>query len=94
MHQLDLEVYDGHLIVTDDGQVLLLDTGAPASVAREGTFRFLGREWPAQRTYLGVTTDELSRQVGRRIDVLLGADVLGQFAVRIDTHERHVIING
>ena len=93
MHQFDLELCDGHLIVSDDGQVLLLDTGAPASVAAQGTFRFLGREWPAQRTYLGVSTDELSRQVGRKIDVLLGADVLGQFAVRIDTHERRVIIN-
>lgn len=93
MHQLHLELCDGHLIVSDDGQVLLLDTGAPASVARGGKFRFLGREWPAQRTYRGVTTDELSRQVGRKIDVLLGADVLGQFTVRIDTHERRVVVN-
>ena len=85
MYEYPVVVLGGHVILRQGDQVLLLDTGSPVSVGQRSTCRFLGRDFPVQSTYNGMTTDQLSETLGTHIDVLLGADVLAQFRVSIDT---------
>jgi hypothetical protein len=89
-HEYTVAVLGGHLILRHDAQVLLLDTGSPVSVGRGSPWRFLGRDFPIQSRYNGMTTEELSETLGTQIDVLLGADVLAQFRVTIDTETSRV----
>lgn len=89
-HEYGVALLGGHLILRHDAQVLLLDTGSPVSVGLGSSYRFLGRDFPVQSIYNGMTTEELSEMLGAHIDVLLGADVLGQFRVTIDTETSRV----
>lgn len=89
-HEYTVAVLGGHLILRHDAQVLLLDTGSPVSVGPGPSWRFLGRDFPVQSRYNEMTTEELSEMLGTPIDVLLGADVLGQFRVTIDTETSRV----
>jgi hypothetical protein len=84
-HEYPVAVLGGHLMLWHDSQVLLLDTGSPVSIGRGPTWRFLGRDFPLESSYNGMTTEELSETLSTQIDVLLGADVLAQFRVTIDT---------
>lgn len=85
-----LEMVGGHLLIDDEGQTLLLDTGSPVSVGR-GTARcFHGREFPVLQRYNGMTTDSLSETIGTHIDALLGTDVLSWFPVDIDPETQRV----
>ena len=84
-HEYPVAVLGGHLMLWHDSQVLLLDTGSPVSIGRGPSWRFLGRDFPLESSYNGMTTEELSETLSTQIDVLLGADVLAQFRVTIDT---------
>lgn len=89
-HEYSVVMLGGHLILRHDAQVLLLDTGSPVSVGPGPAYRFLGRDFPVEPRYNEMTTEELSEMLGTPIDVLLGADVLGQFRVTIDTETSRV----
>ena len=93
VHEYPLQMFGGHLLIRHKRQALLLATGSPISVGRTTRCRFLGQEFPVQADYNGLTIEQLSEQIGTRIDVLFGADVLARFAVTIDT-ERSVVVLG
>jgi len=88
--QFPLTLISGHLILEIEGQKVLVDTGAPSSVGRASRWSFLGREHPLTRDYLGVTPAVLSELVGTHIDLLLGADILGQFPFVVDTRRNSI----
>jgi len=91
VHEYQLEMFGGHLLIRHERQALLLATGSPVSVGPGTQCRFLGRVFPVQLLYNGLTTEQLSELVGTRIDVLLGADVLTEFAVTIDAETNRVV---
>jgi len=92
--QYPLEMPGGHLILRHDAQVLLLDTGSPVSLGRRSTYRFLDREIPVLQRYQGMSMEQWSERIGVNIDVLLGCDVLGRYAVAIDPAAGHVVFDG
>jgi hypothetical protein len=89
-HEYTVVLLGGHLILRHHAQALLLDTGSPVSVGRGPSWRFLGRDFPLQSRYNGMTTEDLSETLGTQVDILLGADVLAQFRVTIDTETSRV----
>lgn len=93
MHEYPLVMFGGHLLIRHERQMLLLATGSPVSVGRGERCRFLGRKFPVQLRYNGLTTEQLSEHVGTRIDVVLGADVLARFAVTIDAETSRVVFD-
>ena len=85
MDRCAIEVVSGHFILDVDGGKVLLDTGAPRSIGPDLHWTFLGRRYPVTNAHSGLTTKGLSELVGTPIDVLLGADILGEF---------HFLVNG
>jgi len=75
---------DGHIIFDVNGKTTLLDTGAPASVG-QGPFEFNGSTFDLQDNYLGLTTASLSELAGIQIDILLGADIISNFDLYINS---------
>lgn len=88
-----MEMHRGHLVVYHDAQALLLNTGCPVSVGRRPSFQFLDREIPALQRYHDMTVPQWSEVIGIHIDVVLGSDVLGHFAVAIDPEACQVVFD-
>src|SRR5207247_610217 len=53
----------------------------------DGRCRIGNTEFPIPRTFMGMSVREISRLIGTRISVLLGADILNCFDFRIDLDE-------
>jgi hypothetical protein len=88
-----MEMRGGHLVVRHDVQALLLNTGCPVSMGRRPSFEFLDREIPALQRYHGMTVEQWSEIIGSHIDVVLGSDVLGRYAVAIDPEAGRVVFD-
>lgn len=79
-----IDLYDGHLLINEDGKTLLLDTGSPVSLTDLNSFSFNGHEFNGHRNIGGKGISELSGQLGRNIDVWVGMVVLHLFTLIID----------
>lgn len=79
-----IDLYDGHLLINEDGKTLLLDTGSPVSLTDLSSFPFSGHEFNGHRNIGGKGISEVSSQLGRNINVLVGMDVLHLFTLIID----------
>src|SRR5690606_15011024 len=79
MYELPLHFRSGRLFVEQDGELWLLDTGAPCGFGHTGTITFAGGSFSLASDYLGLAAEALSRFTGVRCVGLLGADVLGRF---------------
>jgi hypothetical protein len=88
-----MELREGHLVIRHDAQALLLNTGCPVSMGRRPSFELLDQEIPALQRYHGMTVDQWSEVIGINIDVVLGSDVLGCYAVAIDPEARQVVFD-
>lgn len=67
-----------------DGRRILIDTGSPISVGNDPLLRIGGRTHRVANTFLGMTVDELCKDTGTSIDVLLGNDILARYYVLLD----------
>lgn len=86
--QYHASLVGGHLIATLEDVTALVDTGSPTSFGAMRLPFILGRRFEIRHEYMGLDAARLSGFVGTRVDALVGADVLSNFAVVIDiAHE-------
>ena len=77
--------YDsGHILFDVNGLVVLFDTGAPNSVG-SGSFSFIDNDYDLQNNYMGLTTSTLSEYIGTQVDILMGADIINNYDICIDS---------
>ena len=81
MSTFPLQLINGHFFVEVDGNLWLLDTGAPLSFGSKTELQLLGEQFELESTYLGLTPETLSGFVGVKTTGLLGADVLNSFDI-------------
>jgi hypothetical protein len=74
-----LQFRNGHVFVVLDGELWLLDTGAPTSFGARSSISAGGKEFGVDSSYLGLTPATLSHYLGVSCVGLLGADILGRF---------------
>lgn len=74
-----LEVCNGYLIADIEGARCLIDTGSPVTIGDRPSFDLLGRKFETMRTYGPVSIEGLGKNVGCRLDFLLGLDALAAF---------------
>jgi hypothetical protein len=84
MQQISLSATEGHLFGKIDGQLWLVDTGAPTSFG-SAALRIDGLDFRPLSSYMGLTAQSLSELVGIACAGLLGADLLGSFDHLFDT---------
>lgn len=80
----DIYFYDGHLIINDNGQKVLVDTGSPETIGRSDHFVFMDQEYNCTTSYFGQNIPSISRMMGYDIDVLMGLDVIGEYKMLTD----------
>lgn len=94
MHAYPVGMSGGHLLICDNGQTLLLNTGCPVSMGTRQFFVLLGRQIPVLQRYQGMTVAQWSEIIGINIDGVLGSDVLGRHSVAIDPSAGQVVFDG
>lgn len=77
-----VEIFDGHVLLNLDGQVLLLDSGSPESFGNFCTLDIAGKSFSLFES--AALTDQVSKLVGKTIDALIGNGVLNRFCVHYD----------
>jgi len=84
IHTYKYTLINGHIIASTGKSRLLIDTGAPNSVADSMSLAFAGAIHQTQRSGMGVTPESLSKSVGTPINALVGVDILNQYDIHID----------
>ena len=92
-HTYPYTMVDGHVILDCGGKRLLLDTGAPSSVAETRTLAFAGRGHVADTNYMGVSLAEIGSHVGASLDGLIGTDILAGYDTLIDPARSEVRVS-
>jgi hypothetical protein len=82
----------GHMFVKIDGVDWLLDTGAPTSFGAS-SMEIEGRDFDMPENYMGLSPDQLSGFVGRPTSGIIGADILNNFDVLIDTKNEQLTMS-
>ncbi|MBR6284000.1 MAG: hypothetical protein IKR25_06880 [Muribaculaceae bacterium] len=79
-----LEVYRGHLIMTCNGNEVLIDTGSPETIGKGQTLEFMGKKVHCRKSLMGFSFNSVVELLGRDIDALMGMDVLGSLCMQVD----------
>ena len=90
MFEYHYEMVNGHVVISVDDCFLLLDTGAPSSIGL-GSVRIGDRTYKVQDNYMGITAAYLTQEIGCRIDGLIGADIIADFTMTIDTVKSKIV---
>lgn len=78
------------LMFSDGNQVILVTSGIPVSQSRGLSFNFMGRNFSCNNTFTRL--DRISSIIGRKIDVMMGLDIIKQFDLIIDFKNRSLDI--
>ncbi len=92
-YEYSYKLVDGHIIVDVDMNYLLIDTGAPSSVGNTSPLNFAGKSHKVSESYMGVTLESLSSNVGSTINGLVGADILNQYDILIEPVTCRIVLS-
>lgn len=84
MKQFKIELFKGHPLLKSGSAIILIDTGAPATLHTSDTFTFCEETYDTKSDYLGMTVEILSEMLGTEITTLLGADILSKYQIMFD----------
>jgi hypothetical protein len=90
MRTFEIELFEGHPIIRDGDNTILLDTGAPSTIHISDQLQFLGESYRTTSNYMGLTINKLSDLLGMQITTLLGADVLSKYKLLLNYKEKQV----
>lgn len=90
---LPIELVNGHIIVTIDGQRALLDTGSPTSIGRTHRLALLDQDYELEDEFLGIDIDGLVELSGVDFDALLGADILQEMVFTLDVRAKEMRVS-
>jgi hypothetical protein len=84
MKTFQLQIFKGHPIIQDGENIILIDTGAPATIHVSNDLNFLSEDFSCTSNYMGLTASKLSEHLGMQVTTLLGTDVLSKFKILLD----------
>lgn len=79
IYTFDIQIFDNHLIIADQNNIILIDTGSPSTLHNAPILNFCGTDFPCVSRNLLTGIDEISQLLGKKITTLLGIDVLSKF---------------
>jgi len=84
MKQFQIDFFNGHPIITEGENRILIDTGAPSTIHQTDQIRFCGDSYGCVVNYMGLTISSISELLGKEITTLLGADILLEYKILFD----------
>lgn len=89
-----LDIITGHLIARIEDYAVLIDTGIPLSIGDFEEWHFLNQVRDLSSSYMGVSTEYISRMVGTKVDIVLGSNILRTLNILIQAHQQRVTFGG
>ncbi len=90
MTVFNIDTFDGHIILIDNGKKILLDTGCPYTIGIHDTFDFMGRQHHCFTSLAGFGINDISKLMNYQVDILMGMDLIGQYYLRIEYNSKTV----
>ncbi len=84
MNIFKLNLFQGHPIIEERGNIILIDTGAPTTIHNAVSLHFCSENYNCSTEYLSLTTHKISEMLGTEITTLLGADILSKYNILLD----------
>lgn len=84
MKQFQIQLFNGHPIIDDGENRILIDTGAPSTIHASDSLNFCSEIFGCSSNYMGLTVSKISDMLGTEITTLLGADILSDFKIYLD----------
>jgi len=84
MIEFDIILSRDHILINSDGDILLVDTGSPASFHENGSIHLGGEVFPVATSLMGVDSAYVADKVGQPVSGLLGMDIIGRLGMKID----------
>ncbi|ROL60270.1 hypothetical protein D9V86_09595 [Bacteroidetes/Chlorobi group bacterium ChocPot_Mid] len=88
MTTYQLELIDGHPIIKEDENIILIDTGSPISIHNLNQLNFNSELFETSSNYMGLTIEIISDLLGFKITTLLGADILSKYNILFDYKDK------
>ena len=86
----NINLVEGHLLISDNGNTILVDTGSPITVHSETNLNFLNRDFRVHTSIMGNGISDLSNLAGISFTTLLGMDILSQYRVVFDYKNQRI----
>ena len=86
----NINLVDGHLLISDNGNTILVDTGSPITVHSKTNLSFMDRDFKVHTSIMGNGISDLSSLVGISFTTLLGMDILSQYRVVFDYKNQQI----
>ena len=86
----NIDLYDGHLILIDDGKKILVDTGSPVTIGESNSFKFLEEEYACCNSFGGKDINSISQLMNYDLNVLMGMDLIEKYYVQTNYKTRQV----
>ena len=83
------QMIHGHIVVNLRGRPCVLDTGCPVSLGQY-PISVCGVEYEVHETYLDISCESLSREIGLPIEGVIGADIIRAYSVGVYPTEQLV----
>ena len=101
MNEFQIQLYNGHPIINDGKNIILIDTGAPSTIHTSDSLIFCLDRFECSTNYMGLTVSKISEMLGTEITTLLGADILSEFKILLDyqnqifeVSKKEIVIDG
>ena len=76
--EFELIEFNGHLLIEEEGEVMLIDTGSPSTIHRNNSLQFMWKTYRTQSEYLGLTLPKLCGLLRKEVSTLIGMDILSE----------------
>lgn len=86
----EIDTFDGHIIIIDNGKKILLDTGCPFSIGRQYTLEFMGKQHHCTTSLGGIGIEIISRLMNYNVDALMGMDLIKQYYLKIEYNNKSI----
>lgn len=84
MNEFQIQLYNGHPIINDGKNIILIDTGAPSTIHASDSLDFCSDSFECATNYMGLTVSKISDMLGTEITTLLGADIMSEYQILLD----------
>ncbi|MDH6343561.1 hypothetical protein M2134_002450 [Parabacteroides sp. PM6-13] len=84
MKQFQMQLFNGHPIIDDGENRILIDTGASSTIHTSNSLTFCSESFNCLTNYMGLSISNISDMLGTEITTLLGVDVLSNYKILLD----------
>ena len=84
MNNFKIDFYKGHPIIKSGENVILIDTGASATIHVSDKLHFCSETFNTASSYMGLTVRKISEMLGAETTTLLGTDIISKYKLLID----------